>query len=93
MTDPAVPLELKIPKQSESPVNEITEWVEEHGNLLYRFARYRVNSHKLAEDLVQTTFISALKNWHSLRRDMMYRARFQLRNCFLKHGFPYLFSK
>ena len=24
---------------------------------------------------------------------MMYRARFQLRNCFLKHGFPYLFSK
>jgi len=52
MTDPAVPLELKIPKQSQSPVNEITEWVEEHGNLLYRFARYRVNSHELAEDLV-----------------------------------------
>ena len=52
MTDPAFPLELKNPKQSESPVNKITEWVEEHGNLLYRFARYRVNSHELAEDLV-----------------------------------------
>ena len=53
----------------ESPVEEVSQWVEEHGDLLYRFARCRVNSHELAEDLVQITFISALKDWQRFRRE------------------------
>jgi RNA polymerase sigma-70 factor (ECF subfamily) len=53
----------------ESPVEEVSQWVEEHGDLLYRFARYRVSSHELAEDLVQITFISALKDWQRFRRE------------------------
>jgi RNA polymerase sigma-70 factor (ECF subfamily) len=55
--------------ESESPLEEISELVEEHGDLLYRFARNRVNSHELAEDLVQITFISALKDWERFRRE------------------------
>ena len=54
---------------SENPVEEISLLVEEHGDLLYRFARCRVNSHELAEDLVQITFISALKGWPRFRRE------------------------
>ena len=53
----------------ESPVEEVSKWVEEHGDLLYRFARCRVSSHELAEDLVQITFISALKDWQRFRRE------------------------
>jgi RNA polymerase sigma-70 factor (TIGR02943 family) len=53
----------------ESPVEEVSQWVEEHGDLLYRFARCRVSSHELAEDLVQITFISALKDWQRFRRE------------------------
>ena len=55
--------------EQESPLDEISEWVEEHGDLLYRFARCRVSSHELAEDLVQITFMSALKDWQRFRRD------------------------
>ena len=53
----------------ESPVEEVSQWVEEHGDLLYRFARCRVSSHELAEDLVHITFISALKDWQRFRRE------------------------
>ena len=69
MKDQTDSLESKAPEQLESSVLELSEWVEEHGDLLYRFARYRVNSHELAEDLVQITFTSALKDWASFRRD------------------------
>ena len=51
------------------PIEEVSQWVEEHGDLLYRFARCRVSSHELAEDLVQITFISALKDWQRFRRE------------------------
>jgi RNA polymerase sigma-70 factor (TIGR02943 family) len=36
-------------------------WVEEHGDALYRFALLRVKDPVVAEDLVQETFLSALK--------------------------------
>lgn len=58
------------PESSElknNPEQELSQWVDEHGDLLYRFARCRVNSHELAEDLVQITFISALKDWSRFR--------------------------
>lgn len=37
------------------------EWVDEHGDLLYRYALSRVSDESVAEDLVQETFLSALK--------------------------------
>lgn len=36
-------------------------WVDQYGDSLYRFAYYRVNNSALAEDLVQDTFLAALK--------------------------------
>jgi RNA polymerase sigma-70 factor (ECF subfamily) len=48
-----------------SPADDKTldpsEWVEEHGDALYRFALLRVKDPIVAEDLVQETFLSALK--------------------------------
>jgi len=38
-----------------------SRWVEEHGDALYRYALLRVNNPDLAGDLVQDTFLSALK--------------------------------
>jgi len=38
-----------------------TKWVEEHGDALFRFALLRVKDTTVAEDLVQDTFLSALK--------------------------------
>mgnify|MGYP006099538819 CR=1 FL=1 len=61
--------EPQSPDLQEGSVQELSQWVEEHGDLLYRFARGRVNSHELAEDLVQITFTSALKDWTSFRRE------------------------
>ncbi len=37
------------------------KWVDEYGDYLYRYALIRVNNKKIAEDLVQETFLSALK--------------------------------
>jgi RNA polymerase sigma-70 factor (ECF subfamily) len=38
-----------------------TTWVDEHGDALFRFALLRVKDATVAEDLVQETFLSALK--------------------------------
>ncbi len=38
-----------------------TEWVDEHGDALFGFALLRVKDPEVAEDLVQETFLSALK--------------------------------
>jgi RNA polymerase sigma-70 factor (ECF subfamily) len=44
-----------------------TEWVEEHGDILYRFALLRVRDPHVAEDLVQETFIAALQGLDRFR--------------------------
>ena len=54
---------------TESLLEKISKWVEGHCDLLYRFAHYRVNTHELAEYLVQITFISALKDWQRFRSE------------------------
>ncbi len=36
-------------------------WVDNYGDYLYNYAYFRVNKQELAEDLVQDTFLSALK--------------------------------
>lgn len=38
-----------------------SEWVDKYSDMLYNFALTRVNNHELAKDLVQDTFVSALK--------------------------------
>lgn len=47
--------------------NIITELFNQHADLLYNYAITRVNDEHLAEDLVQETFISALKNYASFK--------------------------
>ena len=44
-------------------------WVEEHGDSLYRFALSRVYDQTVAEDLVQITFLSALKGIRNFKGD------------------------
>ncbi|MCB9223552.1 MAG: sigma-70 family RNA polymerase sigma factor [Crocinitomicaceae bacterium] len=39
-----------------------SKWVDEYSDMLYNFAITRVNEHDLALDLVQDTFVSALKS-------------------------------
>lgn len=39
------------------------QWVEQYGDFLYRYAYSRVNDITMAEDLVQETFLSALKSY------------------------------
>jgi RNA polymerase sigma-70 factor (ECF subfamily) len=40
---------------------DTSRWVEEHGDALYRYALLRVSNADLAGDLVQDTFLSALR--------------------------------
>jgi len=44
-------------------------WVDEHADYLYRFASFRIQDPALAEDLVQETFLSALKNYSKFGHD------------------------
>lgn len=48
--------------------NHATTWVKEYGDMLYRFAYVRVNDRIVAEDLVQDTFVSALKGYDSFEQ-------------------------
>ncbi len=46
---------------SKRPGDDPSEWVDLHGDVLYRFAILRVKDQHVAEDLVQETFLSALR--------------------------------
>ena len=46
---------------TESSALDPTTWVDAYGDALYRFAYLRVNNQALAEDLVQETFLAAIK--------------------------------
>jgi RNA polymerase sigma-70 factor (TIGR02943 family) len=39
-----------------------TRWVNDYGDMLYRFALPRVNNREVAKDLVQDTFLAAWRN-------------------------------
>lgn len=45
----------------ETAVSEPRTWVEQYGDALYRYALLRLQDPALAEDLVQETFLAALK--------------------------------
>ena len=40
---------------------ETSTWVDEYSDMLFNYTKVRVNDHELAKDLVQDTFVSALK--------------------------------
>jgi RNA polymerase sigma-70 factor (ECF subfamily) len=42
--------------------NDPQNWLGEYGDYLYRYALYRVSKRVIAEDLVQETFLAALKD-------------------------------
>ena len=53
--------ESNFSENSKTPLNP-ESWVDQHGDYLYSFARFRVRDQTAAEDLVQETFIAALQN-------------------------------
>lgn len=50
-----------------SEARDPSHWVDEHGDALFRFAMLRVRNAELASDLVQDTFLSALKGIEGFR--------------------------
>jgi RNA polymerase sigma factor (sigma-70 family) len=53
-------LQLNTESNNQNTLNP-AKWVDLYADYLYKFAYYRVNKDELAEDLVQDTFLSALK--------------------------------
>ena len=52
----------------EKIVNSADHWVDKYSDFLFRFASLRVNDTKKVEDLVQETFLSALKSYKSFNQ-------------------------
>lgn len=44
----------------ENPIHDPETWMDQYGDVLYRFALFRVQDSTVAEDLVQETFLAAL---------------------------------
>src|SRR4029079_8168637 len=47
------------------PVSDPERWVDEYGDYLFKFALVRLRDQTKAEDVVQETFLAALKGRHS----------------------------
>ena len=55
-------------RKSEAPlIDDPESWVEHYGDFLYRFALSRVKDPDVAEDLVQETFLAALRSRESFK--------------------------
>ena len=52
---------MQQPKVNNHRAQQLHTWVEEYGDYLYNFALTRLKSEQAADDLVQETFLSALK--------------------------------
>ena len=46
---------------SQNQIQRPESWVDEHGDALFRYALFRIHDAQSAEDLVQETFLAALK--------------------------------
>ena len=49
-------------------------WIDEHADFLYRYALTRVRDHSLAEDMVQETFLAAIKSATRFKEGLSERA-------------------
>jgi RNA polymerase sigma-70 factor (ECF subfamily) len=52
-------------EDSKAEAEDVTKWVEEYGDRLFRYALYRVRNRELAEDLVQDALLSAYRSLNS----------------------------
>ena len=50
-------------------LHAVEAWVDEHADYLFRYALPRVRDHHAAEDVIQETFLAALKSAHEFRGD------------------------
>ena len=50
-----------IPTDKKAILENSDIWVDKYGDLLYRYALSRTKDQSIAEDLVQETFLAALK--------------------------------
>jgi len=50
------------PKDPPTQLTDPTEWVDRHGDVLFRYALTRVGDRHVAEHLVQETFVAALRS-------------------------------
>ncbi len=50
-------------EHSTSQEDNPQSWLEKHGDYLFRYALIRVSQRDIAEDLVQETFLAALKSY------------------------------
>ena len=55
-----------MPRESSKNVDP-ENWVDEHGDYLYRYALLRVRHHQVAEDLVQETLLAAVRTRANFR--------------------------
>jgi len=53
--------------KNETNSHDASKWVDEHGDALFRFALLRVKDTNIADDLVQETFLAALKGIERFR--------------------------
>lgn len=52
---------------------DVNRWLDEHGDALFRYARSHVRRRELAEDLVQETFLAAVKSSEPFRSESSVR--------------------
>ncbi|HKI44238.1 MAG TPA: sigma-70 family RNA polymerase sigma factor [Balneolales bacterium] len=56
-----------------SPGDNPQSWLDQHGDYLFRYALIRVSDRGMAEDLVQETFLAALKSYSTFDRNSSIR--------------------
>lgn len=69
---------INSPEPTDSSSKEIQtgiaeQWMEEHGDILFKFASLRVKSVHAAEDLLQETFFKAIKAYPKFRHEASVR--------------------
>ena len=61
-------------KQGQKPTTrDFDGWLEDHGDVLFRFAKLRLGSSHLAEDIVQETFVKAFQGFSKFRGEASVR--------------------
>ncbi len=51
----------RSPVSQDTPVTDPDRWVDEHGDALFRYAILRLRDQELSEEVVQETFLEALR--------------------------------